>query len=742
MKSVVNSVAVPVAKPVWSLRSRGVRAGVSLLGACLGVLAACRSSDAGDAVVVGSAGTAVAATDDVASRAAAYLAAVRKEAVGRFTVKEGKLNWSVPDPGKHTWQFIFASLAEDPTGGRLLPGTTLSARAMAEELVRFPDVFHFNADGPALMVSRYPSLVPTDAWEFFFTGHPKSALARTVERNYNLFTGEGTENHLAMSRVPGYLLAQAYLKWHPNDPRATAALGQAREYILRHTALVLDRGTGEWNSSTYFGYQLRSLLTCHDLADDPEIRKAVRDLLDALVMDWGFRSYRGVNAFPESRGVTWAAGDSEMAGMMWLWTGEGQMPAHSDNTVYAAISSYRPPAALGELVRKQGWAGREYFGGPTSYLLDRRAETRESAYFGEGFALSCMYGGGAGMTGASTQFTPAKIVVQDPRVAGGMRVFVPNSDGLTRLGQGRSPWDQWGVSRNVMVHVAYVPPDAAGLLETAKGVTEAWRVRWASDFAQRFDRPVASVGAHVTTPDVRFKDVSAYLCFSGGDAGVTWGPGQASVAIDAGRATLVVHSVSGRPMRLAGDFGSGGKSKSAGLRWLVGELDERGVGGVVVEVLPAGAGADVQAALGRRVELEMSDGGPVVAFVDGEGRHVRFAYGTTAAAPLREPAFDWTYFAEGETNRPLVMPTMPPLAQPTYPPAGMSLRGWGRVPTFTVDDKPVGGAAFLDLKAEIPVIDGPGMRWDRGVMHIGDGDSKLELPRASVPPATASTVTP
>ena len=669
------------------------------------------------------------------TRAAHILAAARDAKLTRLKAHpDGGVTWHVPDPGKHAWNHVLAHLAHDPSGETIVPGNHgLSAKRLVRELLRFPNLFHFNADGPAACLMRFPQIVDAADRQFFFEGHARAVFGRTEELNYNLFTGEGTENHVVMTRFAGHLLCQDWLRDHPDDARARDGLALTKRYILEHARDVYRCGTGEWNSSTYYGYQLRGILMCCEFADDGEVRAACRALLDHLAAEMALKYVGGINAGPESRGGADAPVGSEMDQIAWLWWGDSPVaPAGATNAVYVALSMYRPPAPLAKVARKEVGAGATCFNSHGSYLLDRPAESRESIYFGDGYALSCAYLPYAGYTGACAQFRPAKLVVRADR-AGEMPAWVlfANGTGHSRSGGGRGPWEQWAHHRNVLVQLTHVPANAADLLAEARAITDQWQEDWAASFARRWIKGDRGDRRHVTFAATPVTGVDSYVVFPSGAA--------TEVAVDAthhvvflrhGRTFVAVRSLKADlPER--DDKYDAAAAKKAAKTWLIDRVGDGGTGGFVLEVATAAEHSSFDAfrsAVAARTRLDrskLSDGELAYTTLAGERLVVRLA--REAAAPLTEPTFDWCYIPDESLDRPMPVMRMPPFVQPVYPRAGSSLAGWGRIPGVTVDDRPVGGEMFLDPAKPWPVFAGPHVNQAGGVLTITDGHGRYQV---------------
>ncbi len=661
-------------------------------------------------------------------RAARFLVSARVEPARRFKVApDGTITFTTPDPGKYLWNQIFALLDADSSGEQSVPGVSprVTVRQLIHALFTFPDLFHFNADGPAACLMQYPGLVSPEDRRFFFEGHPRSLLARTEGVNYNLFTGEGTENHVAMSRFAAYLLCQNWLADHPGDVRAQTGMRQTRDYILYRAARVPRGGTGEWNSSTYYGYALRGPLLCSDWARDATVKAACRRLLDAYAADMALGYFSGVSARPESRGARHDSVDAERDQIAFLWWGDSPVaPRGATNAVWAALASYRPPAALARVADKTDpffKPGRAYYNSHPSYLLDREGESRETLYIGPGgaYAVSCAYLPYAGYTGATQQFLPMKIVARSPLPEQSALTVIGNDSSRGDDGVGRGPYTQWAQFRNVVLQMTFVPPDASARTQNANAITALWQNQWRDSFRRRFRRKGDEEASHGPTPaPLRNEPITSYLLL----------PKEAVVVPDnaadenAGRVFvrlndtfLAVQTLSGAaPIQTTGRLSVPVTPGALnGFAVEVGSLREQSDFGVFQNRVRSEA----------RLDCEKLAASGAATYRNLAGNVITMRYAFDAASPPVEPIFDWGYIApDAPTDEPRPFATAPPFLHPLYSNAAPSgdlvspvaalpnrsaprpLAGWGRIPVVMVDNKPLGGADFLNMSRFWPLV--------------------------------------
>lgn len=630
-------------------------------------------------------------------RCATYLRAVRAEPAKRFRLRDGRIEFVVPDPGKHIWNNLIAHLAETPDGSTPLSDSPVTVRQMADTLFRFPNLFHFNADGPAVCLYRWPGLVAPDVRQFFFEGHNRSVFDHAGDPVNNLFTSEGTENHLAMARFPGYLFCQHWLVDHPDDRRALDGLAKCREYILLMNERTRRAGRGEWNSSTYYGYQLRGILTCFDHATDPEVRHACKSLLDFFATEMALSNFHGVNARPEMRGSARSALVHEPDQIAWLWFGGAGEPTTATSAVYAAISSYRPPESLHDLAHKRPPYRGTMHVSHASYLQDRIAQSRETILVDESYMLASADLPYAGLTGASSQFQPWKLAV---RTEAGPWVMVGNSTARNAGGNGRSPWDQWVQHENVLIQLTRVPSNAADLLAAGQRVMDVWRDRYAVSHRRRWGFAPDPV-KHLTWSDVQHADIASYLTFDAERVTILPDALEGAVLLQIGGVNVIVRSLHQPGPQVSDSLD--GKSAGKTTRWLIDRAPLDRLSGFVIEL----SASPLDELLGRAVagRVMVDDKTRQVTYRDLLGRQVVATYGLHADAPLTEPVFDWGYIVDPRQDEPRPTMSKPPIEQPTFPLPGESLEGWGRIARLTVDGRPIERRGVQDDA----VFDGPGV---------------------------------
>jgi hypothetical protein len=158
-----------------------------------------------------------------------------------------------------------------------------------------------------------------------------------------------TDNLKAMRETSVYLFAEE------TDNENTRLLYKKR--IAAHVAALYHIGMSEWDSENYLGHSIAAFLNLYDFAKDPEVEALAKAALDwysaagALKYCWGGfggptkRDYGGAN-------VVFGA---NAARALWPWFGDTPIQdAESEpDTLHVVTSTYRPPAAVVALARKE-----------------------------------------------------------------------------------------------------------------------------------------------------------------------------------------------------------------------------------------------------------------------------------------------------------------------------------------------------------------------------------------------------
>jgi hypothetical protein len=381
---------------------------------------------------------------------------------------------------------------------------------------------------------------------------------------------------------------------------------------------------------------------------------------------------------------------------------------------------------LAKVARKEIDLPQTYLNSQPTYLIDRGAFSREVFYVDRSFALSSVQLPVLGMTGASVQFRPTKLVSRSTKAGESAWVLFGNSSTRTTDGGGRGPWDQWAQADQVLIQMTRVPPNAAELVATAKAITEHWQKDWSASHHRRWGAKLDGA-SRITWGEPKIDGVFSYLTFPNGAAvDVTPDAAHGVTFLRHGDTFVAVRSLGGAMPKLTDQL----DPKSKGWSWLVDELSG-GTGGFVVEVSSTREFPAFDAFRTTVVEKTKLDCSQVaqgrVTYTDLRGRTLAFAFNDAAQQPLIEPLFDWGYIADPAQDVRRERMTSPPFTQPTFPAAGEPLSGWGRVPTLLVDGQPVGGPDFLDLAKPWPVFKGPNVSCGPEGLRVRVGADEVQV---------------
>ncbi len=413
----------------------------------------------------------------------------------------GFANTGTPtDPEKYNWPSVCALF--DKYG---LNNDTANAR-----IRRFANnsPFHFTLVGMARIMAQYagaPAMVQTRA----------TYLNKVWNRTdgYNAFTGEGTENHNNMTRTSAYLYAQ-YSVGNPLYPQAATKLAEMKQWILEWSKSITKGGHGEWNSSTYNTWSVAGWLNLYDYATDNDVKLCARSVLDYYAIEQALSYNQGITAGAEMRGNALSSVGSDTDFLNWLWFDESPrtvgiifFTSRSNNrisSVYAAVSSYRPPLLAVELARKSLATKAMYKIGYPDYLILNQGHSPAHFYIDNNFTLSSACIKYGGFTGGDYQINSFKLVGR-----------VSNGDSLASAqvltgcgryyavggGKARQPYDQYVQHNNVVMQLTQTPTTDATIYSALNPVVSTWRTDWQRDFSARFpgDGKPNPVGINGTT---------------------------------------------------------------------------------------------------------------------------------------------------------------------------------------------------------------------------------------------------
>lgn len=381
-----------------------------------------------------------------------------------------------------------------------------------------PNLFHFNFPGLAYLIGVFPDL---PVWqdphhrnpaETYREHYLRMVLSQT--NNFNAFTGEGTENHINMSRPPAWVLAREAQRLGISDPAApyTAAerVEQMKDWMRGWAKRIYEVGIGEWDSGIYHAVSMQGWFVAHDYAHtehgwDPEVQLITRAVLDyyAIMLAWKHLDLQiaGAEKRTTQRFDKIRSGTGYLA-YLWFETSE-QAPAgplhggEIGEIVYAVASPYRPPMAAIELARKGRMApqpmaatGETYTGFKPSYLLQDGRQSLEVLHLGPDYILGSANMRIGGFFSSSWQILPWKLLVHGtaeqpfPEVLSGNGGFY----GMGRINT-RDPWMQLVQHRQTLLQMHRVPENAAAIVAEMRAYADLAMQRWHEDFTARFTDP-------------------------------------------------------------------------------------------------------------------------------------------------------------------------------------------------------------------------------------------------------------
>lgn len=342
--------------------------------------------------------------------------------------------------------------------------------------------FHFTLVGMARLLYLFP-----EAAAMQLTKEQYLRQVFAVTNSDNAWWGEGTENHLAMARTSAYLYAQAA---QGTIPIATMQLKLAKDWLLAYARRIREVGNGEWNSSIYNAYSIVAWLNIYDFAEDSQLKKAAKRVLDYYALDLGLHYSFGILGGPEMRGNGVGVFPVATHFLAWLWFGQNPNIDFSANreyiqSIHAATSSYRPPALALQLADKSRFQAGSYRINRPDYLLEQAGFVQETFYVHPQFTLGSCRDAYGGWTGSTVQMVPWKLVLARSNA---LPVEVSGNGRYYKLWSGRSrnPFTQVLQADNVLFQLTQTPVNLEPVQAQITQIVEDWAKAWQRDFTQRF----------------------------------------------------------------------------------------------------------------------------------------------------------------------------------------------------------------------------------------------------------------
>lgn len=353
-------------------------------------------------------------------------------------------------------------------------------------MFRHKDPFHFTIIGLTRLLYLFPQ-EPT------LHANRLSYCQRVAQRSDadNAFTGEGTENHVNMSRTSGYLLMQL-AQQTAAAPLYQQQMQRAASWLKAYAQRYAEVGNAEWNSSTYDAYSVAAWLNVYDFAIDSTLKQAAQTVLDGYARQIALHYSWGLMGGAEMRGAGIGAYAAATNYLAWLWFGEGLNADFSTNreyiqSVHAATSRYRPPTDCLALALKTQTQATEYRGFRPDNSLEKEHFVKEYFWITPNFTLGSAVQSYGGWTGTTTQLINWKLVCKPANpsskaleISGNGRFY---DDWLAK---GRQPFTQVVQHQNVLFQLTCTPTHAEQIWERIVGIVKQWQNNWQRDFARRF----------------------------------------------------------------------------------------------------------------------------------------------------------------------------------------------------------------------------------------------------------------
>ncbi len=599
----------------------------------------------------------------------------------------------IGDPEKYYWPLVIARFH------RYGPSDSIGNHWIHKMAGNSP--FHFTLVGMARLLYQYPNAPAIQ------TNH-ELILKKVFDRNdsYNAWTGEGTENHVNMSRTSGYLFAQAALLGRADFPEARTHLNEMDDWLRYWSKEIFKAGTGEWNSSTYMAYNLVGWLNLFDFAKDQEIKNIAKAVLDYYASELALHYSYGSVGGSEMRGSNSTLG-SATSYLGWLWFGTdddyysspgGLTGSQYIQCAHAATSTYRPPTMLNHLASKQG-GPTTYQCSQPAYLLDEPAFVKQFFYATPDFTLGSSNSRYGGYTGSTSQVVSWKLVVRE---ATGKLPLEIVGNGMyydKKPLKGRDPYTQVVHHNNVLIQMTCVPTDERDHFERVKAIVKEWAELWQDDFRKRFPNDPHKKNV-VTLRENRSGRNGSFVALPSQIAIDSSGT---TVWVNAGDTFLAIRSVSGQRLKSLVENGK---------IYLVDDQPPGVLCGIILEARRKKEVTDFKSFITQSGNQSNVDRyGKTINFTSSTGDHITATYRSNGVTT--EAISDWGY---GKV-KPNAKLTTPPLLQPEWPTG----EGWGKVPAYSINK------SKINLENIWPVWQGQYLALDKSILRINDGDQLYEI---------------
>ncbi len=202
-----------------------------------------------------------------------------------------------------------------------------------------------------------------------------------------------------------------------------------KERIKRFVRACYTIGMGEWDSENYLSHTTMPYHNLYDFAKDPEVKLMAKAQLDWIYAANAMKYYRGGFGGPTKRDYGGASRvfGSAPAQAMWLFDGDTPAvpPRPEEDTVHAILSTYRPPAVVIAIAKKDFKKPVEMLDSKPTYSnwfpgADAAPEFFETMFYSDSYYLgSCV------SASASHDVGPFKLLAWNTKR--GVDYFLANS---------------------------------------------------------------------------------------------------------------------------------------------------------------------------------------------------------------------------------------------------------------------------------------------------------------------------
>ena len=385
----------------------------------------------------------------------------------QLVLKQLADNYKLPrrgDRGKYVMPALIAYRAMNPNTP--LPGDL--AQQLTSLTQKQGKDFYTNSDAfKAPGITRLLYLFPKDSQlqaaqqDYFAYLFP----TQEAKAKYNFWRSGGTENFVNMLRTSGYLLAQKAVTL--DLPQAEQKLANKERWLTNKAQKTYQKGTAEWDSSSYTIFNLVGWLNVYDFAEDPEMKAKAKAVLDYYAAAMALKYSDGIYGGAEQRGGSATIPyNSHTDFLGWFWFSEDipedlnlKWPQYIQ-LVHPATSSYRPPNAAIALARKRNLEPSFYHNAKANYSLSKLIVP-------EMFYIASTYTLGTALVTNGEQVVNWKLVSLGKESAPAKTVTGANSYShkqAKRNGMGKTIFDRFFQYENVLFQATYVPKEAKSQL--------------------------------------------------------------------------------------------------------------------------------------------------------------------------------------------------------------------------------------------------------------------------------------